>query len=278
MRCALGAGVEARAGSRRGRGGAHIDAECKLHHNLQLRSRVEAPNVEGRVGLGVSELGRVGEGVRVRRARERHRREDVVGAPVDDTTELNDIVAEKVALERVDDGDTAAHGGLVAELHAARRRLVRAREELLQPRKLRRDQRLVGRHDMLTCLDRLCNHLLGEGGAAHHLDDDVDVGVIDHRIRVRDDLATGGRNPVALLVDVADHDLGHLQLDAKALLDERVLALEDLDDATTDGATANQADLDHLERGHRRREHEQCKQSALHQNITPRALGRHVRL
>ena len=223
-----------------------VDAEGELHHDLELGARVEATHVQRRVRLRVPERRRLRQRVLVREAAHGHIGQDEVGAAVDDARELLHVVADKVALERVDDRDATTHGRLEPELHRLLAVGVDALQQRVDRRQLLRDQGLVRGHDVLARLERRGHDVLGERRAAHHLDHHVDVRGLGHVLHVASQLAPCRQLKVAGLVGVADDDLFELDVDAELLLAEVGLFGEDLHDAAADGAAAHQADIHHL--------------------------------
>ena len=210
-----------------------VDAEGEADEDRELRPRVEAADVERRILLRVAERRRLGEAVGVAQALGLHLRQHEVRAPVHDAAEPRDLVADEVRVHRVDDGDAAADGGLVPELDAGRAgalRGVRLGDDGLDLGQAVRDERLVGRDDVLARAQRAEDDVLGERRAAHDLDDEVDVVVAcvcesiasgpnkidgtvtaapvaaEHRLEVLGDDAPGRRGPVARLGRVAHDD------------------------------------------------------------------------
>ena len=253
-----------------------VDAEGEADEDRELRPRVEAADVERRILLRVAERRRLGEAVGVAQALGLHLRQHEVRAPVHDAAEPRDLVADEVRVHRVDDGDAAADGGLVPELDAGRAgalRGVRLGDDGLDLGQAVRDERLVGRDDVLARAQRAEDDVLGERRAAHDLDDEVDVVVAcvcesiasgpnkidgtvtsapvaaEHRLEVLGDDAPGRRGPVARLGRVAHDD--RLDLEAHAARRRHELlapALQDLDDAPADRPAADDADLADLRR------------------------------
>ena len=73
---------------------------------------VPAIDVEGLVGLGVSEVFGFGEGLGVGESGLGHALENVVGGAVDDSSEGFDAIANKGFLHGLDNGDGSRNSGL----------------------------------------------------------------------------------------------------------------------------------------------------------------------
>ncbi len=86
--------------------------------DLHLGRGVEPLDVGRRVALGVAERLGLGQHARVVAPLGRHRREDVVGRPVDDPHHPLDPLAGQRRAQRPQDRDASAHRGLVEEVDA----------------------------------------------------------------------------------------------------------------------------------------------------------------
>ncbi len=141
--------------------------------------RVDAVDVEARVGLGVAQRLRLGQDVGEVAAGLAHRRQDVVRGAIEDAVDALQPVRGQAFPQGLDDRDAARDGRLEGERHAG---------PLGQPRQL---GTVMGQHGLVGGDDRLA---LGKSpprqlerhavGAADQLDDDVDLGVLGERARV----------------------------------------------------------------------------------------------
>ncbi len=108
-----------------------------------------------------------------------------------------------------------------------------------------RQQRLVGRDDVLAGADRLEDQRPREAGAADQLDHDVDLGPRDQRAGVVAHLGGGAGDPAgARQVDI--DDMADADLAAGATPDLLLVALQDGERAAADDPGAEQADLERL--------------------------------
>jgi hypothetical protein len=92
-------------------------AERDRREDRELRGRVAAPDVVGRIGLRVAELLRLLERLCVAAAVP-HRREDEVRRSVDDADDAVDVRRDERLAQHLDHGNRGAHGCLEAELGA----------------------------------------------------------------------------------------------------------------------------------------------------------------
>ena len=183
---------------------------------------IDAVDVSGGVALGVAHLLRLGEDVRELGAVLEHLVDDVVGGAVHDALERGDLVDAAGFLDPGDPGDAAADGGLDEEAHSV------IESGLGELGEVRRDDRLVGRDHVLARGERLHDEGVGWLDAAHALDDEIDV-------RVLDDLLVVGRHAGVGQAVGELEDAGHLN-GAHAVAD-------DLVDAAADRAVAEKGDF-----------------------------------
>ncbi len=147
----------------------HPGVERQLRDDRRLRGGVEAVDVRARVGLGVSERGRLLKGLGEACAGLVHPGEDVVGGAVDDAEHPADPVTGEALPQRAQQRDRAGDRRLVVEVHAVRGGGV------VQGRAVGGQQRLVRRHHRLSRAQRGEQPAAGRFDAADHLHDDVDV-------------------------------------------------------------------------------------------------------
>jgi hypothetical protein len=156
------------------RGELHRDTEGDGGHYGELVRRVHALDVEGRVRFGIAEALRFLENVRKARSFSAHLRQDEVARAVDDAGDPFDAVGAQPFAQGFNDRNAAADRPFERHHHVF---LLCRREDLVA---VLREQRLVRGDDMLAVRDRSQDQLLGDAGAADQLDDDVDVGMVDH--------------------------------------------------------------------------------------------------
>lgn len=177
------AGVEGDTGQDRGLGGG-----------------VEALDVGGRVGLGVTERGRLVQRLAVAGPGRVHLVEDEVGGAVDDAEHPVDLVAGQGLAQRPYQRDRARDGGLVIQVRTV------GLGRRVQRRAVRRDQRLVGGHHAGAVLESGGDERTGRLDTADDLDHDINVAAFDERGRIGGDQV--GRDALAHLVGAADGDPG----------------------------------------------------------------------
>ena len=200
--------------------------------------RIDAVDVEARIGLGIAELLRLGQhfGEFVRALA--HRRQDVVRGAVQDAVDALQPVAGETLAQPLDDRDAAGDRGLERENEPP---LLGPRGE---PRPVMRHQRLVGGDDVLAMVERGVEHLPGDAvGAADQLDDDVDLGIGRHRRGV---LVPAHRRQIdaAIAPAIARRDRGDDDAAAGALSQQFGLPVQQLQDAGPDSAETGDGDLE----------------------------------
>ena len=163
------------------------DAERDLRQDRELVGGVGAVHVERRVGLGVAELLRLGEGVGVAQAALGHRGEDEVRGAVEDALDGGDLVGRQALAQRADDRHAAGDRGLEADGALG---LAGGLEDLVARVG---EQRLVRGDDVLAGREGVEHDLLRGGRAADEFDDDVDRGVVDRGGEVGGDEFAGER-------------------------------------------------------------------------------------
>ena len=205
--------------------------------------RVDALDVECRVGLGVAERLGVRESRRERQPLVAHLRQDVVRGAIDDPGQPLDPVARQSFAQRLDDRDAAGHRRLEGDHHAA---LAGRGEDLVA---VQREQRLVGGDDGLALGNGLGDEVTGDLGAADQFADDVDRRIEDDFKRVVDD-RNRRTDVLAWLVEVTDGDARDFDPASGAAFDFLGVTLEDLGHAAADDAEAEQADADRLHGRH----------------------------
>ncbi len=140
--------------------------------------RVHALNVEGRIGLGITQTLRFFQHGVEAQALVAHLGQDEVGGAVDDAGNPLDAVCGQAFAQCLDDRDAARHRRLERDHHAL---VLRGLEYLVA---MRCEQRLVRGDDMLAVGDGLHHQFLRHAIAADQLDDDVHFRIAHHRERI----------------------------------------------------------------------------------------------
>ena len=94
-------------------------AERQRGQDRQLVRRIDAVDVERRIGLRVAELLRIGEHFGELAAALAHLRQDVIAGAVQDAGNAQDAVAGETLAQRLDHRDAAGDRGLERQRHAA---------------------------------------------------------------------------------------------------------------------------------------------------------------
>ena len=158
--------------------GDDLGAERDRGDDRRLGAGVVALDVGGRVTLGVAESLRLGERRSVVGALLGHLGEDEVGRAVEDADHARERLAAQALTQGADERDAAGDGGLEQQVDALR---VGDREQLGADVG---EQLLVAGDDRLAGLERGRDQLAGGFDAADHLDDEIDVGILDDAHRV----------------------------------------------------------------------------------------------
>ena len=152
----------------------HPETVGQRGQDADLVQRIVTVDVQRRLGLGIALGLRVLEHLVEIRPLLLHPGEDVIAGAIDDAVELRDAVADKPFAQRFDDGDAAAHAGLVIEVGPV---LPGRGEQFLA---VRGEQGLVGGDDRLAQLERGQDHRARQRRAAHQFRDDVHLRVVHH--------------------------------------------------------------------------------------------------
>jgi hypothetical protein len=146
-------------------------AEGDLSQHRQLVGRVAAVHIKCRVGLGVPELLGLSQCLIVRQAPLGHCGQDEVRRAVEDALQGRDLVGRQTLRESTHDWHAAGDGRLEADDPLGR---PRGGEKL---RAVGREQRLVGRDDVLARRKCCQDDYAGDGRAANEFNDDMDCRV-----------------------------------------------------------------------------------------------------
>ena len=221
----------------------HRHAERDRRHDGQLVRGVDALDVVGRIGLGVTARLRFLQHGAERSARCAHFGQDEVGRAVDDPGDPLDPIGGQSFPQRLDDRDAAGDCTLERDHYALR---VRSREDLVA---VLREQRLVRGHHVLAVRDRLQDERSRMPGAADQLDNDVDVGASEHDCSVVRHIDAG--RPAGQFARPLDRPLGNPRdpdLSSRAPRDLLFVSSQHGPKAGAHRAYAKQADLQRFHR------------------------------
>ena len=200
--------------------------------NGALGGRIEALDVRGRVGLGKTEVLRLFEGFLVAETLRAHRIEDEVGRAIHDAHDRRDAVAGEGFAQAVDDGDGTRDGCLVVEVSAI------GCGGLVELGAVGGQEGLIARDDRDALIERTQHEGAGGLNAADQLDDKVHV--VDRFSGVGRQQLTINRS-ISGSIHIADEDLAHLHLRARASREILAARLKDTNDLATDGSGSKNA-------------------------------------
>lgn len=163
---------------------------------------VESVHVVGGVGFGVAGGLSFGEGVFEAGPALAHAGEDDVGGSVEDSAELEDVVAGELVFEGLDDGDTSADSGFVVEIEAE---ALGEGEEAIA---VLGDHLFVGGDDGFAVPESGFDEFGGGVETADDLNDHVNVGIGDDAVEVGGEEGGFGGT---LFGGVADTDPGDFE-------------------------------------------------------------------
>ena len=201
--------------------------------------RVDALDIESRVGLGIAQALRVFERDREVQSLVAHFAQDEVGRAVDDSGYPLDAVGAQALAQRLDDRYAAGDRGLKSDHHATGMR----GGEYFGP--MHREQRLVRGHHVFAGGDGLHHQLARDAIAADQFNDDVDLRISDHRARVGDHLHAVARERLCPHgVEVGDHGDGNAA--SRAAHDLGLVAPQHGEGAAADSPHAQQPHLNSI--------------------------------
>ena len=216
---------------------AEVDlrAEREAGDDGELVRRVDAVDVEARIGLGVAQRLRFGEHDVERPAGFAHVGQHVVAGAVQNPVDAREPVGRETLAQRLDDGDPAGDGGFEAEVGAVRLGALGERRAAV------RDQRLVRRHHVHAAAERAPDEIQGgSAGAADQLDRHVDVALGQRRSVV--DPGDAVERHAAILAAVAGGHGDDVERAAAARGEQRPVVAQQLQRACADRAEAGDAD------------------------------------
>ena len=208
--------------------------ECDRGQDGELVGGVVGIDVVGRVGLGDAGRLRLADRFIEADAGARHPAQHVVRGAVEDGGDPLDLIRHQVDLEGADEWDTAADRGLEVDVH------VGGACQLQQPRSVLRHHQLVGRDNVLPGADRPLQVGPGRFLAAHHLHNQLDLGVVEDLVGA----ARGQpRRDRARPLQVPHQHPPQVQVDTRPLPDRVALGQQALRHLAAHGAQAEEADV-----------------------------------
>ncbi len=223
-----------------GRNSLDVDVvEIDLHavgqrsEDGQFVRRVQAFDIQRRIGLGKSGRLGLGQGLCKRDALLGDFGENVVAGAVEDPHHGVDLIGDQRFAQGFDDRHAAAHAGFEGQIHSVFGRGLQNLVAVLG------QQRFVGRHHVLALAQRGQDRLFGEAFAAHHFNDDVDFRVLQDLARIADE-NTGpkGDAPIGGLVQVGD--IFELERNAGVRFEQVLLLDQQTRHAGSDRAASDQ--------------------------------------
>ena len=169
---------------------------------------------------------------------EKSRPSSVVARPVDDAEDGPDAIGGEPFLHRADEGDAARHRGLEAQHHLIAPRFL---EKL---RTMMGKQGLVGGDHVLAGRQRPQDEGARWLQPAHQLDDDADVGVVEHAPDVGGQRQALEVEALPRADEVEIRDGGEGELAAGALFHVGAVGLENARHAHPHGAEPEETELD----------------------------------
>ena len=213
------------------------NTEGQRAENGQLVRRVDAFDVEARIGLRIAQRLGLGEDIGEVATLVAHLGQDEVTGPVDNACDPIDVVCRQAFAQGLDDGNATGDGRLEAHHDTA---LARRSEDLVA---VPSDQRLVGRDHVLAVLDRPEHQLERRRIAPDQLDDDLDLGILDDGEGVRAD-PPDRLEPLDLIrIIVPCRCMRDLDPATGATRDLRSIARQDRHSAAADRPQAQKSDL-----------------------------------
>ncbi len=188
-----------------------------------------------RISLRVAETLRLRQHLLEGAALVRHLREDEVRGPVHDPDDPAKALAGERLLQRADEGDPAADGGLEVQVETLG---VRRVEQLAAARG---EQLLVRGDDRLVAIERREHEPAGWLEPSEQLADDVDLGVLDDLHRIGDEPGRIERH-AALLPRIPDGHLRDLEQTSGPPGDVVSMLLEQAKDGRAHRAAAEHPD------------------------------------
>ena len=163
-------------------GETHLHAVSHGHQDHQLVSRIDALDIIGGIGLGIAFCLGLLKHLGKSHAFIGHLVENIVGCPVHDAHDRENLVGNQTLFQSLDHRDTAADAGLKADFNIFSGRGGKDLHAVLG------DQGLVGGNHMLAMLYGLQNKGLCRFNTADELDHDVDLRVLKNKVSIPNQL------------------------------------------------------------------------------------------
>ena len=182
--------------------------------------RVDAVDIEGRIGFGIAlvlcgleHLAEIG-------ACALHFGEDVIAGPVENAVNALDPIGRRAFAQSLDHGDTARNCRLELERGAAQGRLFGQRQAVV------RDHRLVRGDETLARIERrACQRQRRAVRPADEFEHDIDIGPLRHSLHIVDP-GIGCEIDPAIARTVAGIHRDDLDRAASAAFDQRAVGFE----------------------------------------------------
>src|SRR3989338_6897697 len=112
-------------------------------------SRIDAPDIQGGIGLCIACLLSLLEDSVIRRSMSRHFRKYIIAGAVDNAVNLTDVIGNKSLGDRPNNGNAPGHTGLKTHLETFLQGLLKDLYSMIG------QKGLVGRHHMLSTIEGL---------------------------------------------------------------------------------------------------------------------------
>src|SRR5690606_8517160 len=195
---------------------------------------IDAFDVEGRIGLGITQLLGFLEHVLKGATLLAHLGEDEVASAVDDAGQPVDTVARQAFTDCLDYRNAACNRGLEGDDDAL---FTGPGEDFVT---VHGDQRLVCGDHVLTVLDGLEHQLQRQGIATDQLDDNIDIGVADNGENV---VGNGDATGVTTWVWLSSRDRHDFDTTPDATGNFLGIALQHIEGSATDGTQPTDANF-----------------------------------
>ena len=168
---------------------SHRRTERNRGHDGRLVGGIDPVNIEGRIGLGVTELLSLSEDFGKRQAARPHLGKNEICGAVDDPGDPLDPVRGQAFPQGLDDGDAAGHCRFKGHHHAT---LVGSSKDGVA---MHCEQRFIGRHHMFTGGDGAHHQGARNVITTNELDHNVDIGGIHNSASIGRHFSTTIRDP-----------------------------------------------------------------------------------
>ena len=219
-----------------GLGKRHGDPKSNRRQDTAFVGGINTLNVECRVGFGIAKCLGLLECSLKTQALFTHFGQDEIGGAVDDARQPFDAVGAQALAQRFDDGNATSHSRFKTDHHTL---ALGSGKNLVA---MHSQQGLVGGYHVFASVNGAQHQLEGDAIAANQFDDDVNLGVGDDLLGVRDHLAIAANQRMGFgSVQVGHHADDHGA--AQAALDFSLVALQDFISAAANRSQSQQANL-----------------------------------